>query len=129
VRIIGEKSASYYSILNAVITAFKLPIQIVNNFDLTTMSKKNKSSVSIGEGNNCPKCNKPMERREHKAITAKILNQPFYFSEWDYCKPCGHIQMYEYKKVWNKNKKADDYIQRQAEIREYNEQQNFFKNI
>ena len=55
----------------------------------------------IGEGNNCPKCGKPMQRREHKEITQKILNQPYYFSEWDVCRPCHHIQMYEYKKVFN----------------------------
>ena len=91
--------------------------------------KKNKSSVCIGEGNNCPKCNKPMIRKEHSKITEKILNQPYYYSEWDVCVPCGHIQHYEYKKVWNKNKRADDYKKTQADFKEYNEQMDFLKQI
>ncbi len=46
-----------------------------------------------------------MERRKHKVITNKILKQPYYFSEWDYCKNCKHVQHYnKYKQYGNKYK-------------------------
>jgi uncharacterized protein with PIN domain len=93
------------------------------------MIKKNKSSVSIGEGQNCPKCFKPMERREHRNITDKILRQPYYYSEWDICKPCGHIQHYEHKKVFNNNEKTKEFLRKRAELEEYNNRFNLFKNL
>ncbi len=68
------------------------------------MSKKNKAE-HIGNGRECPKCGKPMERREHKNIGAKQLNKTYYYREWDYCQPCGHLQHYEEYKVFSKNYK------------------------
>jgi len=46
--------------------------------------------------NACPKCSKPMERRSHQQPPTK---KPFYFSEWDYCPACRHVQHYERYKV------------------------------
>ncbi len=54
------------------------------------MSKSNKAIV-VGIGNLCPKCGDPMERRKHK----KRPKSEYFFTEWDYCKPCGHVQHYE----------------------------------
>jgi hypothetical protein len=33
----------------------------------------------------CPRCQRPTEVREHKAITPKLLAQPFYYSRWFKC--------------------------------------------
>ncbi len=44
----------------------------------------------IGLGENCPKCEKPMERRKHRDSTDKI----YFYSKWDYCKNCYHVQHY-----------------------------------
>lgn len=44
----------------------------------------------------CPKCAWLMERRSHKQPPKK---KPFYFSEWDYCPKCRHLQHYERYKV------------------------------
>ena len=37
------------------------------------------------DGPPCPRCHQPTEIREHKAITAKQLAQPFYYSRWFKC--------------------------------------------
>jgi hypothetical protein len=63
--------------------------------------------IIIGDGFECPKCNKAMQRREHKEMTPKILSQPYYFAFWDCCTPCRHMQHYEEAKVYNKNKKGE----------------------
>jgi hypothetical protein len=43
----------------------------------------------------CPKCRQPMERRRHTTIPDKA----YYYTEWDYCKNCQHVQHYEEFKV------------------------------
>lgn len=52
--------------------------------------------------NKCPKCNDFMERRKHN-FTKKKTNKSHYFSEWDYCKKCNHVQFYEKYKVFYKD--------------------------
>lgn len=69
------------------------------------MSKGKKYEV-LHEGENCPKCRKPMQRREHKQILEKQKNAPYYFKEWDYCTSCNHLQHYEWAKVMNNNDSA-----------------------
>ena len=61
--------------------------------------KHTPKNIVIGIGNNCPKCSKPMERRRH---AGKIRNPHCYYSKWDYCNNCKHVQHYEeYKcQVW-----------------------------
>lgn len=63
------------------------------------MKTKKQKSITIGTGEQCPKCSKPMERRKHNGV---IKNPYYYYSKWDYCKPCGHLQHYEEFKceVW-----------------------------
>jgi hypothetical protein len=58
--------------------------------------------------NPCPKCNELMERRKHRVIGAKQLNKTYYYSEWDYCKPCGHLQHYEQFKVYSNGMKGEE---------------------
>jgi uncharacterized Zn finger protein len=54
--------------------------------------KKQKQYNVTGFGFECPKCGKEMERRER---TKKPKTKNYYFTEWDYCKPCGHVQHYK----------------------------------
>jgi hypothetical protein len=42
-----------------------------------------------------------MERRYHSVNETAMMHKAYYFSEWDYCKPCRHIQHYEKFKVHN----------------------------
>lgn len=59
------------------------------------MSKKGKIRYYAevkGMGENCPKCLKPMERRK-RILPPK--NKSYFFTEWDYCKLCSHVQHYE----------------------------------
>lgn len=72
------------------------------------MSKK---YVAIGDGEQCPKCQSPMERREHDTIREKQKNAPYYFKTWDYCWKCHHLQHYEWAKVMNNNASAKLYKQ------------------
>jgi hypothetical protein len=58
------------------------------------MSKS--KSVIIGEGEQCPKCGKPMQCRESK-------NPNAYYRQFDYCPFCPRVQFY--KEFINKNKK------------------------
>lgn len=45
-----------------------------------------------GKGNDCPKCKIPMQRRARKKPPA---NKTYFFTEWDYCPNCSHIQHYD----------------------------------
>ena len=53
-----------------------------------------------GNGNNCPKCSNPMQRREH-TDKYDFKARAYYFKEWDYCLQCKHLQHYEEFKVNN----------------------------
>lgn len=58
---------------------------------------KQKKYIVIGNGNDCPKCRNPMERRSHREIPQ---TKTYYFIEWDFCRPCGHLQHYdEFKSI------------------------------
>lgn len=62
--------------------------------------KLNKRALVIGLIEKCPKCNRLMERRKHPFIPIpKSDLRNHYFSEWDYCKRCNHVQHYERYKV------------------------------
>lgn len=91
------------------------------------MSKKPYTVIAVGE--DCPKCRKPMERRTHKKLRSKQINAPYYFSEWDCCRPCKHIQHYEHFKVENDNEANRD-LHRYLETRTERQQQlAFIKSI
>lgn len=72
--------------------------------------------------NTCPKCFIYMQQRKHKVINDKIKRQAYYFSEWDVCTTCGHVQLYEKYKVLNRND-LSVYIQDKEHI------ENLFKNL
>ena len=55
--------------------------------------KQSSKAIVIGEGKECKKCWKPMERRKHP-INWKS-KKSYYFTEWDYCQNCKHIQHYD----------------------------------
>lgn len=66
------------------------------------MSKNKKGKVRsyakvLGDGNDCPKCKEKMERRKR---TRKPEGKSYFYTEWDYCHRCSHVQHYEqYKSV------------------------------
>lgn len=53
---------------------------------------KQKMYEIIGKLKECPKCQKLMERRKR---IKKPINNCYFFSEWDYCSNCKHIQHYD----------------------------------
>lgn len=57
-------------------------------------------SVTVGRGNECPKCRSRMERRKHpQTPVPNSKARSHYFSEWDCCRSCKHVQHYEEFKV------------------------------
>ncbi len=55
------------------------------------MKKYRIKILDKGQEKECPKCKRIMERREHSTKP----HSNYFFTEWDYCKPCGHLQHYE----------------------------------
>lgn len=48
----------------------------------------------------CPKCDNFMETRKHKEILAFLKEKPYYYIQWDYCRPCKYVQHSdEFKKI------------------------------
>jgi hypothetical protein len=41
--------------------------------------------VVPGRGYPCPRCGKPTQIREHRAITDRELRRPFYYERWFHC--------------------------------------------
>jgi hypothetical protein len=48
----------------------------------------------IDGGKICPKCERQMQRFEHKPEWKPKPNQKYYFTYWDICKPCRYIKNY-----------------------------------
>ena len=90
---------------------------------------KSKSYTVIGKGEECPKCNKLMDRRSHRKLRSKQLNAPYYFSKWDYCWGCHHIQHYNHFKVNNNNQASIELRRKKAAQEEREQQLNFLKSI
>lgn len=63
-----------------------------------------------GKGNDCPKCGEVMERRERKLAPK---NKTYFFTEWDYCTNCSHVQHYEEFKSndWKENEYNNERFQ------------------
>ena len=57
-------------------------------------------SRCIGTGRHCPKCHKLMGRFEHPDHWKPRPTQPYYFTYWDKCTKCRHIQHYEDAKCY-----------------------------
>ncbi len=63
----------------------------------------------LGQGKECPKCKRLMERRKHRE---NPTSKTYFYSEWDYCKPCGHVQHYEEFKnsVWQEQEQIESHM-------------------
>ncbi len=68
----------------------------------------------LRKGKDCPKCLQPMERRAHKEGFTRKKENYYFFKEWDYCKPCKHLQHYEEFKVTTGRGSDWEEIQRQT---------------
>lgn len=55
--------------------------------------------IITGDGKECPKCGIKMQRRKHSGKPKTT----YYFTAWDYCLPCRHVQHYEEFKSNNWN--------------------------
>lgn len=73
------------------------------------MKISNKAIIK-GIGNNCPKCDKPMDRKEHPKHWKPKNN--YFFTEWDCCKHCGYVQHYEEFKSsdWKENEMQESFF-------------------
>lgn len=54
----------------------------------TKMAKKSYVVVA-GDTEPCPRCGRPMQIREHAAITERHLAQPYYYTRWFNCTAAG----------------------------------------
>ena len=75
------------------------------------MGRKRSNAIVIKKkGEPCPRCGKATELRKHRAVTEKMLRQPFYYSQWFKCtnKKCKtSLIMLERFKVWNTSEEED----------------------
>jgi hypothetical protein len=62
---------------------------------LSRSAMKMSKGTYIGRGKKCPKCKKPMARMQRKKPPSPDSNQDTWFSEWDFCRDCRHVQHYE----------------------------------
>jgi uncharacterized protein with PIN domain len=62
-----------------------------------------------GIGKDCPKCKVPMETRE-RILPPK--DKSYYYTQWDYCTQCGHVQHYEQYKSsdWQEVERQDQFM-------------------
>lgn len=71
-----------------------------NGFDLSIKQKEigrdTKFLIITSSSLLCPKCKNPMQRRQH---VNPPTDKTYYFNQWDYCKPCGHVQHYDEYKI------------------------------
>jgi hypothetical protein len=49
---------------------------------------KSKNVIATWGGPPCPRCDRPMQIREHECITDKLRQKPCFYSRW-YC--CMHL--------------------------------------
>jgi hypothetical protein len=70
---------------------------------------RRKSTIIPGDGDPCPRCNRPTQIHEHAEIMKKMLRQPFYYSRWFRCThsdcPTTLIMPPRFI-VWNTNPRA-----------------------
>jgi hypothetical protein len=64
------------------------------------MGKKYKSKrVWIKKGQSCPRCRQTMDRFKHADHWVPPTNG-YWFTWWDVCPKCRHVQHYEHAKCW-----------------------------
>jgi len=68
----------------------------------------------------CHECGRPMERRRHPKGWKPSPAKAFYFSWWDYCKPCRRIQTYEIaKRFHNESLPKPVIVETVTEVHDY----------
>ena len=72
--------------------------------------KISNKAITVGEGKDCPKCYKPMERRKHPAHWKS--SKTYYYTQWDFCKKCQHVQHYEEFKsaIWIETERQESFL-------------------
>lgn len=57
----------------------------------------------------CPKCHNPMQRRKR---VKPPIDKTYFFTEWDYCRNCRHVQHYEkYKSTdWKERETQENHL-------------------
>lgn len=55
--------------------------------------RRNNKAIKLGEGELCPKCKIPMERRAHPPNWQG--RSVYHYKQWDFCIKCFHLQHYE----------------------------------
>lgn len=72
--------------------------------------KLSNKAVRIGDGEKCPKCFELMERRKHPEHWKNTKS--YYFTKWDYCQKCKHVQHYdEFKSsAWQETEHRDNFF-------------------
>jgi hypothetical protein len=71
---------------------YKIPGQLRLPLPLDTLSGN--------RGAACPKCSRPMELRSHPPGWQPRPGQPYFFSSWDWCWRCSHLQHYNDRKIY-----------------------------
>lgn len=76
------------------------------------MTMKTNKAIIIGIGNECPKCKDPMDRRSHPNHWKP--KKSYFYTKWDMCKKCKHIQHYEEFKsdTWKENERREDFLRK-----------------
>ena len=72
--------------------------------------KISNKAIVVGVGGECPKCNDAMERRKHP--THWKSRKIYYYTEWDYCNKCQHVQHYDkYKSpLWLEKENKENFL-------------------
>ncbi len=78
------------------------------------MSKRKSKAITTGKSDKkCHQCSGEMVVRKHGEITRKLLDQYYYFTQWDYCRTCNKVFFNErYKKL---NSKGADLEEKQRQ--------------
>lgn len=72
--------------------------------------KNSNKSIVVGSGKSCPKCKELMERRKHPNNWSSMKNH--YFTQWDYCRSCRHVQHYDefMNTTWKEKENQDSFF-------------------
>lgn len=84
------------------------------NYLNVTIRKKRRSKLKdyvevIGKGETCRKCSSPMQRRKR---IKPPKQKTYFYTEWDYCIPCGHLQHYDHfrSEVWKEEERQQSFL-------------------
>lgn len=86
-----EKNISFKVAMRRVRKSFGYKMENRVKYERTSQKReKIHKYIILGEGRSCPKCGKSMQKRGHREVPIT----KYFYSQWDYCKPCGHVQHY-----------------------------------